>query len=627
MLQRIREGVTGWVALLLLFIIGISFVFWGIDFGFLGRATVASVNGEEIPVAQIRQAVQNQVNRYQQVVPQGVTEELEQGIRRNVVDQFVRNEVLAQHTESAGFRVGDDQLGEAIREMEAFQQDGVFSADLYRTRLAMSGQSPSAFQEQMRRSLEITQLQQAVTASAFKTPGEINREARLRNERREMTYARFPVSAFSENVEPDDAGVEVYYANNVDRFMTPDTVSLEYVVLEGATLAQGATIEEDRLREIYASEVEAGRYSQPAERRASHILIAVDDDTSESDATTLATELTERLNAGEELAALAAEYSDDSASADLGGDLGWGERAAFDGALADAIFSMEPGDIRGPVRSGFGVHVVRLEEVRGGVAKPFEEVSEELRAEQERLLGEDLFFDRRDELVDLAYESDGLITPAETLGLEIQTLENVTRVGGPGIASNPQVLEAAFAPRVLEDRLNSDVVMLDDTTALVLRVIDRDPPEQRPLEQVRGQIVAQLTREASREAARDAGLRTLEAVREGADLATLAAENSGNVESARTIGRTETGIPAGLRDAVFMAQQPSDDSPSYGGVDLPNGDYAVYAVLGVVSGEVTPAEASAIQQAANTVGASEFAAYATALTDDADIVIRLDQLE
>jgi parvulin-like peptidyl-prolyl isomerase len=97
---------------------------------------------------------------------------------------------------------------------------------------------------------------------------------------------------------------------------------------------------------------------------ARHILLMVPEDASEQedeDIREKAEELIARLQAGEDFAGLAKEYSEDGSS-QWGGDYLFG-RGAMVGEFEEAAFSLEPGQItKDPVRTIFGYHIIKLEE-------------------------------------------------------------------------------------------------------------------------------------------------------------------------------------------------------------------------------------------------------------------------
>ncbi|MBN1933041.1 MAG: peptidylprolyl isomerase [Anaerolineae bacterium] len=67
-----------------------------------------------------------------------------------------------------------------------------------------------------------------------------------------------------------------------------------------------------------------------------------------------------RLNAGEDLAALAAELSMDTSNKDQGGDLGWFGRGEMVAAFEEAAFTGEIGLYPFPVETEFGFHIIEI---------------------------------------------------------------------------------------------------------------------------------------------------------------------------------------------------------------------------------------------------------------------------
>ncbi len=95
--------------------------------------------------------------------------------------------------------------------------------------------------------------------------------------------------------------------------------------------------------------------------RARHILLQADGEEALTAREDEAEELLNQIETGADFAELAQEHSDDPGSAQQGGDLGWAPRGVFVPAFDEAIFEMEPGEVR-LVESQFGWHIIELQE-------------------------------------------------------------------------------------------------------------------------------------------------------------------------------------------------------------------------------------------------------------------------
>jgi peptidyl-prolyl cis-trans isomerase SurA len=120
--------------------------------------------------------------------------------------------------------------------------------------------------------------------------------------------------------------------------------------------------------------------------RASHILIRVDGNTPADSAAARETieGLKARIDAGEDFATLARQYSDDVASGRRGGDLGFFGVGRMVAPFNDAAFALQnPGDVSDVVGSPFGFHLIRLEE--RAALPSYEEAYPELKRLAEQL--------------------------------------------------------------------------------------------------------------------------------------------------------------------------------------------------------------------------------------------------
>ena len=622
MLQQIRDKITGWFAIVFLGAIAIVFIFWGIQFESSANVAAATVNGEKIPVEAVRRAWQERQSELQRLTrdelpPEVVTEE--QG---RIIDEYVRRELLVQRAGELGYRVSDQELAEALARIPALQVDGVFSRDRYAALLRAQGRSEAEFEAEFRRDLEINQLRNALALSAFALPSEVRRRVELTGEVRDVDLLVLPADRFLAGVTLTPGQVEAWYRDHEADYRSAESVALQYVRLGLDDVAAGVEVTEDALRRHY-DEVAAERYVSPERRRARHIL--VESGTDDAAAKARAEQLLARARAGEDFATLASQNSDDPGSKAQGGDLGWATRESFVAPFADALFTMEKGEIRGPVKTQFGYHVIRVDEIEAAHQRPFDEVRAELEEDYRRDEAQARFYERSQQLADEAFANlDSLDGVAQTLGLPLRTVDTFTRQGGGELGTDRKVIEAAFSEDVLVGRQNSPAVNVGDDAVVVLRVTEHRPAAQRPLEAVRGEVEAALRQKGAREAAAAAAKVAAARVAAGEPWPAVAASLGVEPAGTATVTRREEGVPPELLGAIFATAAPAADRAASGVAALPNGDAALFAVRAVRPGTIASPEAAAAlgdtaRQAAERSALGEFAAYVAELERSAKI--------
>lgn len=618
MLQQIREKFSGTFAAVLLGLLAISFVFFGIgNFNFLSGGNAAVVEDVEISVAQLENAFQNQLLQLQDFGD--LPPETMRLIRQNTLERLIRETLVDVHVAEQGYRVGDQQIAEIIQSEPQFQENGVFKKELYYNWLDQRVLDPRTFEAQQRQSMRVSQLQRGVGATAFVTPSEYRRYLNLIGEQRVVSLARFDIAALAETIVVKDEDVQAYYDANPDEFLAPESVDFAYIELDRNALAEEIAISEDVLQQYYQDN--AARFLQDEQRRASHILIPVEDD--EAAARELAASLTARAQAGEPFADLARQHSKDGGTASQGGGLGTMLQSQMPGALGDAIFATGAGAITGPVRTDFGYHVVRVDEVIPGGPLPLAEVRGELLQELRAQRLDERFRTLERQLSDAAFDANSLQAIAAEAGLEMQTATGFTRAGGEPFGGNQAIIDLAFDPFLLEDRQISDVVEIDANRSIMMQVTDHHAASRRPLEEVRDDIVFALQSERAVNIVEDRSRRLREALEAGEEFEEIAYQLEAEFTPDVTVSRTQQDIDAAILDAIFRVKKPSAGKARLGSTVSTVGDYAVFMVKSVVPGrpESIPLDErdQRKEQLQSTAGALDYNAFVNELERTADI--------
>jgi peptidyl-prolyl cis-trans isomerase D len=593
MLQAIRDRITGIVAIFVLGLLAVPFLFFGVEsyIRAVPQDAVATVGDGEISTSDFQTSFarhranlrQQQGDAYDEIAtnhPIARREHLE-----GMIDQLL----LKQQAEELGLEVTEAALFRIISDIPNFHLDGRFDPELYRQILRGTGRTPRSFERELREDLLVNALPASLSASAAITEAEVDRMIALQQEKRRVSLLEVVYQEFADQVEVSEADIATHYETETDRYLTTEQVQIAYVELNARDLTDGLDLSEDELLRRYESASQ--RYLTPEARRASHILIAIDGERDTQQARALAGELRLRIADGEDFAELAREYSDDPGSGAEGGDLGWVEPEQMVAPFEDALYGLDaPGDLSEPVETRFGWHVIRLEEIRPPQGMSFEEARGEILAEYIERESEALFIEMSERLVDLVFADDSTLEPlAAELGLEIRTSEPFPRTGGSGIAANQRVVEAAFSDTVLLDRIISDPIELERNQMVVIQLDEHFPAEPRPLEEVAETIRERLMRERAAELARARARELADAAgANGELLEEVAGQNELALEELEGVARFDFQHGGDFLNALFRLPAPGDQPTVH---VLPRGrNFVVVRLEQVIPGN--PAEAT-----------------------------------
>jgi peptidyl-prolyl cis-trans isomerase D len=409
LLQLIRDRATGWIAWVIVILISIPFALWGIN-EYLSPASnvaVAIVNGTDVSIGEFQRTYQRQRTQLQSMFGGNfdINQLDDDRLREEALRQLINDEVVLQSALANGMRIGDQQLALSIQRQDLFQSDGAFSEDLYQQWLRTQGYSPGGFESNLKRSMLAEQLVAGLATSAIVTDHEIERAVRLQRQKRVLDTLTVPVTGFSD-VQIDASAVMAHYeANQVD-YISPEQMKLEYVEISRDAIAAGVQVEEEELRDAY--ERRKADFQTPEQRDASHILLTLEDGADEA-AVAAARErlegLKSRIDGGAPFAELAREYSEDPGSARQGGSLGAISRGVMDAAFEDAVFTLGLDEVSDPVRSAFGLHLIKVDAINASKVPEFAEVKDKMRVAYQNDKAERAFVDRVETMTTLAFEN------------------------------------------------------------------------------------------------------------------------------------------------------------------------------------------------------------------------------
>ena len=627
MLENIRESSQGLTAKIILGLIILTFAVAGIgSYTNSVDTSVATVNGEKISQQEFDTAYQAQRNRMTQQFGE-MFETLSNdsnymaNFRQGVLDNLINEKLIDQSAKNLAIRVSDDRIKKTIREMPEFQVDGVFDNNRYLALINQAGfYQSSNFRDYLRVEMARRQLSQALVASEFNLPYQETLQQNLENQTRNIRFATLSAKQFEADIEINEEDINAYYQANIARFENKEKVKVNYIRLSVDDIADAIDVSDEDISAYYQDNIAS--FTEGEQRRVSHILVAFIEGDSESEATakTEAEAVLARVTAGENFATLAKELSSDTLSGENGGDLSFIEEGVMGDDFDDAAFALtQIGDTTALVKTSFGYHIIKLTELKAKAVQSLADVKDELFIKVKQEAAQNKFYTLTQEMARISFEfPDSLEDAASEVNAKIETSEWLSQAGNAAPFDNVKVIEAAFSDLVLQENLNSDVIEVSDSVALVLRLNTYQEANSKPLTEVEEQIKTILVAKKATEKAKTTINELLEKFKAGDDINPLLTENGASFKLKEKLTRYGTEVDQSITREAFVLPHPVENSISASTVTLSNGDLALVELQSVNRVDA-PADPELASQQTSQLAQSAYQSYIDSLKVEAEI--------
>jgi len=621
------------IAQFILLLIGIPFMFFGVDYYFRGTDSageIAKFDGGKITEAEFAQAIRDQqenLRRSAQGVDPAIFDNPE--VRFNLLQQLLRERLVEKKGNDLHFRVSNTEVFDRIAADPRFREGDRFALDVYKNLLRQAGIAEPAFEESIRRQILAERIVDPISRGGVVPRASGAAFVNLVEQQREVEVANIDVEPFVKEVTVDNAQERAFYDANAAAFKTPEEAKFEYVVLTQDVLLAQIAVTPEEVKAQYESS--AKTYRQEEQRQAAHILIAVKPDAGEAEraaAKRTAEDLAAQAKANPaKFADLARQRSQDPGSAAQGGDLGSNPRGAMVKAFDDAVFALKPGEITGPVESEFGWHVIRLLGVTPEKTQSFDAVRTQIETELRRQKVGQKFAAAADQFQNLVYEQADTFAPvAKALGLTIQTSPLVTRAQAQEIAlGSAKFVQALFSPESIAAKRNTDAIEVGPGTMMAARMVEFKPAAVRAFDDVKGEIHRQLVRQAAADRAQKTGREKLALLEQGKS------ERDVGVVFAKPVllmrNRAQPGFTGEAITRIFQAD--AAKVPTYVGAARESGGFSIYKLVrAILPPEVDPGKVAAARAKIGEMQNREmFDAYVATLRAKAKVEVNQRNLE
>ncbi len=626
MLMQIKDKASGWIAYLIVGLISVPFALWGINqYFYLGTdPVVLEVGDEDIPYS-VFQSVYRERKQYLESVmePQNVSEQL---VQRETVNLLIRERIWGIEAERNGYFVTDLELADYIRNLPEFKQDGEFDQEKYRRIINLRGEPEAVFEESVRHTLLNNRVPRFIVETAFSLKNEKERYQKLLFQERGLRYVTLVAGQFIIPGSVSSTEVETYYEENLENFMRPEAVQLEYIELDEKELLNPDSVSTEQVVRYYTDNPD--EFFAPEQLQIAHILFDVETH-GEAGAWERMGTVYGELEKGVAFEKLSAEYSDDTLTAEQGGELplvtyeDLGEEH-----IAETLASLSPGEFSTAIETSYGLQIFKLLNRISPHTASIDDASYDIRLELADQLAQEEFNDLLDQLGTLVYENvDSLEYPSENLGLEMKKTSWVSRSSNTGIMQYPRIKEAAFSEDVTLKGYNSEVIEVEAGHAVVVRVEGYKAARQKEFSEVKASITTELLLRKAFSLAEGKASSMTSALRAGSSLDSEARKAGLKVRDMGFVRRNAEGsdVERLIGGVAFRMRKPSDKKPSYRKLEHPeNASYYIIELRKIRDGR--PTEDETLPGEAFSYGKRELEAALLTLLGGSEIDISLDNL-
>ncbi len=365
MLSLMRKHAGSWLIKVLLGGIAVTFIFWGgyqVTSQRSGR--VATVNGETITAEEYRLTYKRLIEQVQQRFGNNLNEEMIKNLQlsKQAIDQLVDQMLMRQAATDMGLRVTDEDLSRSIKSISAFQTAGVFDPRRYKLILDRNNLSPESFEVSQRESLLIEKINNLISGSVKISDDEAAEWFNWNNAMVDLEFVVFEPDRYPD-IAVTAEEIQQYFEGRKDAYKTEPQLKVRYLKFEPQNYTAKVAVSDDEISEYY--EEHPDEFQSPKTVEARHILIKVDQDAAPEEvakAKDKIEDILKKAKGDQDFAELAKQYSE-GPSKDKGGHLGSFRRDAMVKPFADKAFAMQAGEISDPVRTRFGWHIIKVEQV------------------------------------------------------------------------------------------------------------------------------------------------------------------------------------------------------------------------------------------------------------------------
>lgn len=517
-----RKHTKGILIKVMVGLIAVVFIFWGV-YAIREKpgSKIAYVNGDLITGLEYEARYREMLDALQKQYKEYWNDTLIKAfqIKQRALNSLIEKRLISQESARIGLGVTDDEVANAIVTYPAFQVNGEFDEGRYRSLLHYNRMEPTDFESSIKLELLGQKIRHFIKCFFPITDMEIINYYSYQKEKVNIGFVSFNSRDFKGKTEVKQDEKKAYFEAHKEKYRIPEKIKIAYLVLSPSDFLDKVTIAEKEISDFY--ELNQESFKNPKQIKARHILLKVSPDASESEKTETkekALSLLKRLKDGEDFAALAKKYSQDPA-ASKGGDLGYFTRGQMVKPFEELAFSLKKGELGGPVKTQFGWHIIRVDDIKDATIKTFSEVRNQIVTTIKNDISKEIARERALTLMDqMPYDID-LPTYAAQHGLTVKETDYFPKNGTiPGLGEDERLTKSLYS---LEKGETSEIIE-HKNKFYIIQVVDNKDSHIPKMSEVSVQLQKDFIDHLSLDSAKREAESYLEELKGGADWSELA---------------------------------------------------------------------------------------------------------
>ena len=365
MMESLRNFLTGPRLLIVVLICALPFVFLGTSsLGSAFNASFGTINGEEVSELDVQLASNSTVQRFQSLYGADFEFDLldDDFKSQSIKQELIIQKVLLAGARSMGFinESTKQEIKKDIIQSPLFQVDGVFSEDIYGAQVNSNGFTKESYIDVMTDFAASELFRTSFNSINFITKNELFELASLLEQSSNINFIKINFEELKSEIVNSSEELLDFYNENPSLFFSDEEKSFNYIVLDKADYEDKVQIPDSYLENSYAQYLL--RFEDSAQIRISHIMVEKNNYDSSDQALESIKNIEDLLTSGNDFSSIAAEYSEDIVTKDIGGDLDYFEKDIFPVEFDEAIQSLELNEYSKIIELDDTFHILKVTE-------------------------------------------------------------------------------------------------------------------------------------------------------------------------------------------------------------------------------------------------------------------------